>query len=63
MGQTVDLITRGLRIGAFSGLAVTIFALATDSQWLLEGKYFINPTAKEKGKKRAKIIGLIYLNA
>lgn len=43
-----DVITRALRIGAFSGLAITIFALATDSQWLLENKYFIK--AKEKGK-------------
>ena len=49
MGQCVDLITKGLRIGAFSGLAITIFALATDSQWLIEGKYLIKPS-EEKGK-------------
>ena len=43
-----DIITKGLRIGAFSGLAITIFALATDSNWLIETKFFIRE--KEKGK-------------
>ena len=47
MSNSFDIITRGLRIGAFSGLAITIFALATDSKWLLEGKYFFKP--REKG--------------
>jgi hypothetical protein len=49
MSNNFDIITRGLRIGAFSGLAITIFALATDSKWLLEDKYFFKP--REKGKQ------------
>lgn len=43
---TFDSITRALRIGAFSGLAVTLYAVFTDSHWLLEGKYFIKATQK-----------------
>lgn len=50
MSNSFDIITRGLRIGAFSGLAITIFALATDSKWLIEDKYFFKP--REKGKQR-----------
>ena len=53
----LDLITKALRIGAFSGLAITIFALATDSNWLLENKYLIKP--KDKGKDWS-INGLLY---
>ena len=48
MSNSFDIVTRGMRIGAFSGLAITIFALATDSKWLLEEKYFYKP--REKGK-------------
>lgn len=32
----MDTILRGLRIGAFAGLAVSVFAVATDSKWHLE---------------------------
>jgi len=48
MGNSFDIITRGMRIGAFSGLGITIFSLATDSKWLIEDKYIFKP--REKGK-------------
>ena len=42
-----DIITKGLRFGAFSGLIITIFAVTSDSKWLLESKYLFKP--REKG--------------
>jgi hypothetical protein len=38
-----DLLTKALRIGAFSGLAVSLFAVITDSPWLLENKFVFAP--------------------
>lgn len=56
--SNLDIIRKGLRIGAFSGLAITIYAVATDSKWLLESKYLFKP--REKGIFESFIHYLIF---
>ena len=41
-----DIVTRGLQIGAFAGLSLTIFAVFTESNWLLEPKWIFTPREK-----------------
>lgn len=55
---TMDTVLRAVRIGAFSGLAVSVYSMISGSHWLLEP--IIDSRKEEQSKRRLLYVDLVF---